>query len=52
MKRHIFPWLRYGQLFIPETFEDCLTYGQRQLYMMKKIKELEEKVDELTKDKE
>lgn len=44
-----------ARLVIPTSFEECLTYGQRQLYMWEVIKqlqdrvtELEEKVDELT----
>lgn len=42
-----------ARLIIPTTFEDCLTYGQRQDFMWKKIKELEDKIDELeSKDEE
>ncbi len=42
-----------ARLVIPTTFDDCLTYGQRQDFMWKKIKELEEKIDELeSKDEE
>lgn len=37
-----------ARLVIPSTFDDCLTYGQRQEFMWKKIKELEDKIDELT----
>lgn len=37
-----------ARLVIPQTFDDCLTYGQRQEFMWKKIKELEDKIDELT----
>lgn len=43
------------QLVIPTSFQDCLTYGQRQNYMWKvieqldeRVKELEEKIEELT----
>ena len=36
-----------GQLIIPTTFEECLTYGQRQDFMWKKIQELEEKIENL-----
>lgn len=43
------------RLIIPTSFDDCLTYGQRQYYMWKvieeldnRVKELEEKVEELT----
>ena len=32
------------RLIIPSTFEDCLTYGQRQEFMWKKILELEERI--------
>lgn len=35
------------RLIIPTSFEECLTYGQRQLYMWKVIEELQAKVDEL-----
>lgn len=41
-----------ARLIIPESFEDCLTYGQRQEYMWKKIKELENKVKDLEKSDE
>lgn len=37
-----------ARLVIPQSFDDCLTYGQRQEFMWKKIKELEDKIDELT----
>ena len=36
-----------GQLIIPRTFEDCLTYGQKQDFMWKKIQELQETVEDL-----
>lgn len=36
-----------GQLIIPQTFEDCLTYGQKQDFMWKKIQELQETVEDL-----
>lgn len=35
------------RLIIPSTFEDCLTYGQRQEFMWKKILELEERIIKL-----
>lgn len=37
-----------ARLVIPSTFNDCLTYGQRQEFMWNKIKELEERLDELS----
>ena len=49
----IFNRLQSAQLIIPTTFEDCLTYGQRQEFMWKKIQELEQKIEELeSKDEE
>lgn len=45
------------QLIIPTSFQDCLTYAQKQNYMWKvienlneRVDELERKVDELTKN--
>lgn len=35
------------RLIIPTSFEDCLTYGQRQYYMWKVIEQLQEEIDEL-----
>lgn len=35
------------QLIIPTTFEECLTYGQRQNYMWKVIEELDQRVTDL-----
>lgn len=35
------------QLIIPTSFQECLTYGQRQLYMWKVIEELEERIEAL-----
>ncbi len=35
------------RLIIPTSFEECLTYGQRQNYMWKVIEELEERISEL-----
>lgn len=35
------------RLIIPTSFDDCLTYGQRQYYMWKVIEELEERITEL-----
>lgn len=35
------------RLVIPQSFDDCLSYGQRQLYMWKAIEELQDKVIEL-----
>ena len=35
------------RLIIPTSFEECLTYGQRQEYMWKVIQELEERVKAL-----
>lgn len=35
------------QLIIPTSFQECLTYGQRQLYMWKVIEELEQRIAEL-----
>lgn len=35
------------RLVIPQSFEECLTYGQRQLYMWKVIQELQDRVTEL-----
>lgn len=39
--------LRGARLVIPTTFEECLTYGQKQEYMWKVIKELLEENEEL-----
>ena len=36
-----------GQLIIPTTFEDCLTYGQKQDFMWKKICEMQDTIEEL-----
>lgn len=38
---------RRARLILPETFSDCLTYGQRQDYMEKQIIELQERVTAL-----
>lgn len=41
-------------LVVPSSFEECLTYGERQLYMWRYIQELEKRIEELekkTKDK-
>lgn len=35
------------RLVIPTSFQDCLSYGQRQLYMWKVIQELQDRVTEL-----
>lgn len=35
------------RLIIPTSFEECLTYGQRQNYMWKVIEQLEERIEEL-----
>ena len=35
------------RLVIPTSFEECLTYGQRQLYMWKVIEQLDERVTAL-----
>ena len=35
------------RLVIPQSFQDCLSYGQRQLYMWKVIQELQDRVTEL-----
>ena len=35
------------RLIIPTSFEECLTYGERQLYMWQCIQELQERVAEL-----
>lgn len=35
------------RLIIPESFSDCLTYGQRQYYMWKVIEQLQEEIEEL-----
>ena len=52
MLDRFFNWCN-ARLIIPSTFDDCLTYGQRQDFMWKKIKELEDKIDELeNKDEE
>lgn len=34
-------------LVIPESFEECLTYGQRQLVLLKMIQDLQERVEAL-----
>lgn len=34
-------------LVVPEVFRECMSYGQRQSFMWKKIKELDERVTEL-----
>lgn len=48
MKRPRFPFsLMNARLFIPASFNDCLTYGQRQEYMWQKIQELQSKVEAL-----
>lgn len=39
------PW--NARLIIPTTFDECLTYGQRQEFMWRKIEELENRLDEL-----
>ena len=38
------------RLIIPSTFEDCLTYGQRQEFMWKKILELEARIVKLEEE--
>ena len=35
------------RLIIPSSFEECLTYGERQLYMWDCIQQLQDKVEEL-----
>lgn len=35
------------RLIIPTSFEECLTYGQRQNYMWKVIEQQEERIEEL-----
>jgi len=35
------------QLVIPTSFEECLTYGQRQMYMWKVIQEQAESIADL-----
>ncbi|MBO7733321.1 MAG: hypothetical protein J6S67_12225 [Methanobrevibacter sp.] len=35
------------RLIIPTSFEECLTYGQRQYYMWKVIEQMQDKIDEL-----
>lgn len=35
------------RLIIPTSFQECLTYGQRQLYMWKVIEQLNERVTAL-----
>lgn len=35
------------RLIIPTSFEECLTYGQRQYYMWKVIEELQDEIEEL-----
>ena len=35
------------RLVIPQSFQDCLSYGQRELYMWKVIQELQDRVTEL-----
>lgn len=39
-----------ARLVIPESFAECLTYGQRQLYMWQVIEELQERVAELEEE--
>lgn len=41
------PCISAMRLIIPTSFEECLTYGQRQLYMWQCIQELQERVAEL-----
>lgn len=38
---------RRARLIIPTTFDECLTYGQRQDFMEKQIIELQERVTAL-----
>ena len=38
------------RLIIPTSFQDCLTYGQRQLYMWKVIEQLQERVATLEEE--
>lgn len=40
-------FLDRARLIIPTSFEECLTYGQRQEFMWRKIQELEERVEAL-----
>lgn len=35
------------RLIIPTSFNECLTYGQRQNYMWKVIEELDDRITEL-----
>lgn len=35
------------RLIIPTSFEECLTYGQRQYYMWKVIEQLQNRIDDL-----
>ena len=35
------------RLIIPESFDECLTYGQRQYYMWKVIEQLLAQIDDL-----
>lgn len=37
----------YARLVIPTSFEDCLTYGQRQAYMWSIIEDLDRRVKAL-----
>ncbi len=37
----------FPPVVIPEVFRECMSYGQRQMFMWKKIKELDERVTEL-----
>lgn len=36
--------LNNARLVIPETFEDCLSYGQRQFWLYQQIVDLDERV--------
>lgn len=45
IRPYMIHWPWNARLVIPETFEDCLTYGQRQEFMWRKIKELEGRLE-------
>ena len=46
MNSPVNPW-RSMRLVIPESFEDCLSYGQRQYFLYKMIEELQDRVEVL-----
>ena len=35
------------RLIIPTSFEECMTYGQRQYYMWKVIEQLQNEIEDL-----